>query len=287
MKRLEIDSPPTTRRPVLLVVLLVSALVIMTVWYKEGAGGPIHAVRTGMLTVVKPFQVVGTAVTSPFRAVGSYLSGSSLSREEAAALKKQNTELKQRLAQLEEARLENERLQQLIQFAQVQNLQSIGARVIGRPAQAWEGVITIDRGAHDGMRVGAPVIAAGGLVGQVIEVSPWSSKVRLITDPDSGVAVLVQRTRATGIVRGNIDGRLALEFVDKAKLPKAGDVVLTSGMGGVYPKGLVVGDITDVAAPQADLYPQIAVTSRVALSDIEEVLVLTSPEVDQQPGGGE
>ncbi len=287
MKRLELHAPPTTGGPVLLAALVAASLIITTVWYREGVSGPLHAVRSGMMAVAKPFQLAGNALTMPFRAASNWVSGTSVSRDELDAVTAQNIRLKERLAQLEEARLENERVRALVKFAQAQDLESVGARVIGRPTQTWEGSMVIDRGSADGVRTGAPVIAAGGLVGQVVAVSPWSAKVRLVTDPDSGVAVVVQRTRAGGVVRGDIEGGLSLEFVDKSRMPRRGDVLITSGLGGVYPKGLVVGEVTDVAAPQADLYPIVAVTSRVALDRIEEVLVITSESSSEQPGGGE
>jgi rod shape-determining protein MreC len=98
----------------------------------------------------------------------------------------------------------------------------------------------------------------------------------------------VQRTRANGIVRGTLDGPLALEFVDKKAAPVVGDVLLTSGLGGVYPKGLVVGEVTTVSAPSTDLFPVVSVESRVDIGRIEEVLVLKSAAgTNTQVGGGE
>jgi rod shape-determining protein MreC len=111
--------------------------------------------------------------------------------------------------------------------------------------------------------------------------------VRLITDSGSGVAVIVQRTRADGVVRGSLDGQLTLDFVSKDKMPVRGDVLLTSGMGGAYPKGVVVGEVTDVAAPQADLFPKVKASSRVPIDRIEEVLVLTGPGTESQAGVNE
>ncbi|MDO8963047.1 MAG: rod shape-determining protein MreC [Coriobacteriia bacterium] len=289
MKRLEFDTSPTTGRPVLLVSLIIVSLFITTLWYREGADGPLHATRRGLLTVGQPFAWFGTVVTSPFRAAGNLVSGATTDRSDYDVIKKQNLELKQRLAELEEAKLENERIRALVAFAKAQDYKTAGARVIGRPTDSWEGSIVIDRGSSAGVEPGDPVIASGGLVGQVIEVAPFSSKVRLVTAQDSGVSVLVQRSRANGIVRGSVDGSIRLEFVDKTKAPIRGDVLVTSGLGGVYPKGIVVGEVTDVASPQADLFPDVLVASRVAIDKIEEVLVLTGPTtvIDGGPGGGE
>jgi rod shape-determining protein MreC len=287
MKRLEIDTRPGAGNPILLVALIVASLVITTVWYREGSNGPLHLVRRGMLAVSQPFALAGSAVFSPFRSLATFVSDTTATRDDVASLKKQNEQLKARLADLEEAKLENERIRGLVQFAQAQDFATMGARVIGRPVASWDHSILIDLGTRRGVKVGAPVVASGGLVGQVVDVTPLDAKVRLITDADSGVAVIVQRTRAEGVVRGSVDGKLTLDFVSKAKLPVRGDVLVTSGMGGAFPKGIVVGEVTAVAAPQADLFPKVQVESRVSIGLIEEVLVLATPTVPEQSGGGE
>jgi rod shape-determining protein MreC len=287
MKRLEIDVSPGSGRPLLLVALIVASLVITTVWYREGVNGPLHGARRVVLAVGTPFAAAGSWVTTPLRAMAGYLSDSAVSRDEYLAVKSQNDKLKARLATLEEAKLENERIRELVKFAQTQDYQTIGARVIGRPADSWERSILVDRGSRDGVKLGAAVIAAGGLVGQVVEVTAASSKVRLITDAGSGVAVLVQRTRGEGVIRGSVEGKLNLDFVAKDKIPTKGDVLVTSGMGGAFPKGVVVGEVTEVAAPQADLFPRVTAVSRVAIDRIEEVLVLIGLGPELQAGAAE
>jgi rod shape-determining protein MreC len=288
VKRLEIDARRGSGRPLVLVVLVVTALLVTTLWYRESAGGPLHAVRAGLTAVSGPFAVAGTWVTAPLRAVGNWAAGLGVNQSDYAVLESQNLDLKQRLAALEEAKLENDRIQQLVQFAKAQDLPRIGAHVIGRPTDSRQQSILIDRGTGSGVSIGDAVIAAGGLVGQVVEVTPWDARVRLITDPGSGVAVLVQRTRANGIVKGSLDGPLQLDFVDKTTPPIRGDVLITSGLGGVYPKGVVVGEVTDVASTQADLFAVVSVASRVRIDRIEEVLVLRSETTAAVlPGGGE
>lgn len=287
MKRLEMDTRPGAGNPILLVALVVASLILTTVWYREGAGGPLHLARRGLLAVSQPFALAGSVVFSPVRAVATYVSEGTASRAEITSLKKQNEQLKARVADLEEAKLENERIRELVKFAQAQDLPTIGARVIGRPVASWDHSIVIDRGSRSGVRVGAPVVAAGGLVGQVVDVTAFDAKVRLITDTESGVAVIVQRTRAEGVVRGSVDGKLTLDFISKEALPVRGDVLVTSGMGGAFPKGLVVGEVTSVAAPQADLYPKVEVESRVSIGRIEEALVLVDAAATIRSGGGE
>jgi rod shape-determining protein MreC len=287
MKRLEFDTNPGTGRPLLLVALVVASLVITTIWYREGTSGPLHGARRIVLAVGAPFAAAGSVLMTPVRAVSNYISDTGVSRTQYLAVRKQNDELKARLAELEEAKAENDRLNELVKFSQAQDYTTLGARVIGRPTDSWERSIVIDRGTADGVKLGAPVIAAGGLVGQVIEVTSGSAKVRLITDSGSGVAVLVQRTRAEGVVRGSVAGGLTLDFVAKEKAPVKGDVLVTSGMGGAYPKGVVVGEVTEVAAAQADLFPKVAAVSRVPIDRIEEVLVLIGAAPEPLAGASE
>jgi len=281
---MQIQDKQTKRGNVgLLVVLVVLSLVLVTVHFRESDAGPLHSLRRGVAVVAAPVSRVGEGIAVPFRAVGDWFSGLGVSRSEVDALRRQNDELRARLAELEEARQENERLRALVDFADERKFTQLGARVIGRPSSTWEGVIAIDRGTADGVRAGMPVLAAQGLVGQIVETAAHSSRVRLITDQQSGVAGMLQSSRVEGIVQGSIDRTLSLNFVSKDSTPTVGDVVITSGIGGVYPKGLVIGDVTAVDSRRADLYPRITLASRVPVDALEEVLVLmATPDEDAE-----
>ena len=268
------DRQPKRGNLGLLVVLVVLALVLITVHFREGDSGPLHTARRAVTSLTAPVGRAGEAIAGPFAAVGDWFAGLGVSRSEVDALKQQNEELRGRLAGLEEARQENERLRALVDFAEERKFTQLGARVIGRPSSTWEGVIVIDRGTADGVVAGMPVLAAQGLVGQIVETSAHASRVRLITDQQSGVGGMLQSSRAVGVVRGSIDRTLSLDFVSKESTPTVGDVVITSGLGGVYPKGLVIGDVTAVDRRRADLYPRITLVSRVPIDGLEEVLVL-------------
>ncbi len=275
---------PKRGNPRLLVTLIALSLLMVTVYFREGETGPLHTARGVMIEVTAPIARLGTAITSPFRSAGDWIQGMSVSRERLDTLETQNAELRARLAELEEARQENERLRALVDFAEERKLAKLGAEVIRRPVSIWEGVIALDRGSTDGVQPGMPVIAADGLVGQVAEVSPNSCTVRLITDQQSGVAAMIQSTRASGIVRGSVDGELSLDFVDRATLPVVGDVVLTSGLGGVYPSGIVVGDVTSVDDKRGELYPRVKIESRVQTNRLEEVFILVGATLETGAG---
>lgn len=271
------DREPSQRNPVLLGALLAASLVLITVYFRESDAGILHRMRAATLSATAPLARLGETAARPFEAVGDWFAGLGVSRRELEQLRAQNAELRARLAELEEARQENERLRRIVAFVEERRLAQLGARVIGRPTSSWEGSIIIDRGSADGVQPGMPVLAPQGLVGQIETVARHSSTVRLITDEQSGVAAMIQRTRALGVVRGSIDRVLTMEYVDKTKAPVVGDVVITSGLGGVYPKGLVVGDVIQVDARRADLYPRIVLRSRVPIDELEEVLILLGP----------
>ncbi|MHB1136303.1 MAG: rod shape-determining protein MreC [Coriobacteriia bacterium] len=278
------QSEPKQARPTLLIIFVVLSLVMLTAYFRESDDGLLHSARRVTLEVTAPFARVGTFVTSPFRSIGSFFDGIGASRERVQTLEQQNQELRARLAELEEARQENERLRALVDFAEERKFAKLGAEVIRRPLSIWEGVIVIDRGSADGVEPGMPVIAAQGLVGQVADVAAHSSSVRLVTDQMSGVAAIVQSTRTPGVVRGSVEGSLSLDFVDRNLLPVAGDVVITSGIGGVYPGGIVIGDVVSVDDRHGELYPRIKVESRVPVGAIEEVFVLVGAVIDTDAG---
>lgn len=271
----------------LVAILVVVSIVLMTVYFREGEDGLLHSARRVAHTVTAPVSALGDWVTTPVRAVRDWGSGLSLSRSEIIALEVQNEELRLRVVELEEARLENERLRTMVGFIDARELEALGARVIGRPTTAWEGVITIDRGIADGVTTGMPVLAPQGLLGQTVDVTEHSSKVRLITDQRSGVSAIIQSTRAEGIVNGSIEQDLTMDFVSQESTVVVGDIVLTSGMGGVYPKGLLVGDVQLVEVNENDLFQSISVRPAASILGIEEVIVLIGTPPATDTGGGE
>jgi rod shape-determining protein MreC len=281
----DLRFPDTDRRRggyALVTILVVVSVILMTVYYREGDDGLLHSARRVTHAATAPVAAFGDWVTTPVRAARDWGSGLSVSRSEITSLREQNDELRLKVVELEEARLENERLKSLVGFIDARELEALGARVIGRPTTAWEGVITIDRGTSDGVTTGMPVLAPEGLLGQTVDVTEHSAKVRLITDQRSGVSAIIQATRAEGIVSGSIEQDLTMDFVSQESTVVVGDIVLTSGMGGVYPKGLLIGDVELVEVNENDLFQSISVRPAADVVGIEEVIVLagTPPETD-------
>lgn len=185
----------------------------------------------------------------------------------------ENSSLRGAIARLDEIDLENQRLRRLLDFKEEQAVPGTPARIIAEDASSWFRTVTIDKGTDDGVEEGMPVVAAEGVVGRVVSSSSGHARVLLITDASSAMATLIQHNRARGVCRGQGE-RLSFEFVLRREDVAIGDRVVTSGMGGVFPKGLVVGHVTAHSRDQFNLFQTIEVTPAVDFSHLEEVLVL-------------
>lgn len=193
--------------------------------------------------------------------------------EENRILVENNRSLSAMLAENNEVRLENERLRRLLDFKEAQEIATLPARVIAEDATSWFRTVTINKGGEQGVVEGMPVVVAEGVVGRVVRSSPHFARVLLITDASSAVASLLQDNRARGICRGKGE-HLVFDFVLRREEIKVGDRVVTSGMGGVFPKGLVVGEVKSVNRREFGLFQAIEVIPAVDFSHLEEVLVL-------------
>lgn len=195
-------------------------------------------------------------------------------RRENVALRKSVKRLNERIVDGNEALVANTRMKALLDLKGALESPSIAVAVIGEDSSAWFKTLLVDRGSADGLLEGMPVVAAGGVVGRLVKVAPQSSRVLLLTDHASAIAALVQRSRARGVVRGAGGGRCSLEFTVRDEDVKVGDTVISSGVGGVFPKGLPIGEVTMVKKGEYGVFQTIEVRPTVNLGKLEEMLVL-------------
>ena len=264
-----------------LIVLCVVSILVLTFYLREGESGPIHTLRAGVTTITTPARMAGNLVSAPFNAVGNIFGNLTASRATLDELEAENAELTARVAELAEYQATSERLEKLLDLQSTYNLQSTAARIIGQSSDAWSDTVTIDKGSLDGISVNMPVTNSTGVIGQVIEVAPNASTVRLLTDEGSGVSAMIQDTRAQGMVQGQPDGTLRMDYVSVDADVKEGDIIITSGIGGVYPKGLPIGTVASVTKNSNDVYYTIIVSSASRTESNEEVLVITSLTEEQ------
>lgn len=199
-------------------------------------------------------------------------------RQENVRLREETQELETRLRELEETRRENQRLKTLLDLREKQPFKVTPAVVVGKDATNWFHSVLIDRGSRHGVARHMVVIASGGLVGQAIDVAPSSARVQLITDPVSSVGVLLQDSRATGLLVGAQSGRLRIRYLPIRAEVQAGEPVITSGLGGVYPKGVLVGKVVAVDKQSGALFQEATVEPSVDFSRLEEVLVVSGKD---------
>ncbi len=191
-------------------------------------------------------------------------------------LKDQIQELHQEMEGLREAKATNFRLKSLLNVQGRGFRKAIAAAVIGNSASTWSRSLTINKGSDSGVRKGMAVVSAGGIVGQVLAVSSSSAKVLLLTDHNSGVDVIVQRTRARGIVSGSLEQDPVMKYITRNEEIHEGDRLVTSGLDGIFPKGLLVGQVSRVQKKNYGLFQDVGVQLAIDPSRIEEVLVVSA-----------
>lgn len=275
------QTGPGSARRVLLIALLVVSIVLVTLYGREGDQGPLHSIQAGVMNVTGQAEGATAGIAAVGQATSVAAGDVTANASTLNALREQNEELRQMLSNAEEYRQEAERLQGLLDMKQVSGVTGPVARVIGRSTNAWDQSIVIDKGSADGVRSGMTVMGSTGVIGQVSRTADNSSTVRLLTDPNSGAAVMIQSTRELGIVRGSINGVLYLENLKEDVIPETGDVIVTSGLGGSYERGLIVGAVANVNKTVNNPTGTIIVSPNDSAAVLEEVIVVfTAPDMN-------
>lgn len=193
-------------------------------------------------------------------------------------LRGQVSSLSRELNDYREMGFECLRLRSILDLKRNFSTSTVVARVVGEVRPSVFKIVLIDKGAADGIGAGDPVIAVEGVVGRVIESSWHVSKVLLLIDYNSNIDALIQRNRVQGIVQGLGQFGCNLKYVQRSEDVFEGDAVVTSGLAGVFPKGLYIGSVTIVEKEEAGLFQKIRVTPAIDVSRLEEVLVITGEE---------
>lgn len=269
-----------SQRTVWLLVFVAASIFVIIFFAAKGRfSAPISsAAVTGALA---PFQRAASWA-------GQKVNGVTSSVWELVSAYYQNEMLKNEVVQLRQQNLtaaeyaaENERLRNLLGYKQAASqFDLMAAQVIGREQATWTSMIVVNRGSSDGVARNMPVVAEKGLVGLVTEVAPNAAKVQLILDPRCSVGTLVQRpeSRVAGIVQGSSEDALKPNMIN---IPKnsdvlTGDIVITSGFGGIFPKGIMVGTIKSLRDDGGGLLEIAVVEPAVDFQRLEDVLIITA-----------
>ncbi|HEX9725620.1 MAG TPA: rod shape-determining protein MreC [Vicinamibacteria bacterium] len=231
------------------------------------------ALQGAILAVFAPLQRGGEALVSGVRSVWYGYVDLRAVREENRQLREKATRLEQALWMEREVVARYDRLSSILQLAERIPFDSIVAEVIGVDASSWFRTITVNRGLDRGVELNAPVVGPGGLVGRITAVGPHVAQVQLLADHECSVGALLVRTRTRGIVSGQGGAQLELKYVSNLEDVAVGDVVVTSGIDGIYPKGIAIGRVASVRnGPR--LFKSITVEPAASLNRLEEVFVL-------------
>jgi len=235
------------------------------------------------VSVIAPFQKASSKSILFLRDIWYHYFFLVHAAEENDALKKALDKSFEKNVRYREITLSNSRLRSLLNFEKTMTDPVLSAEVIGKDPSPWFKTVLIDKGKHDGVERGMAVVVPKGIAGQITEVSSHYSKVLLIIDPNSAVDALVQSDRARGIIKGDAAGELSFKYVLRKHDIAIGELVVSSGLDGVFPKGLAVGQVSGVFKPKAGIFQEVTVTPYVDFEKLEEVLVVLNPKKQNKP----
>ena len=272
--------------------LVVLALILITISFREPSSGPLHGVQSAGATVLRPFEVAAERVARPFRDVYGYFAGLVHVKQENEKLKKQVNELRQKALLGESARAQNTEFRKQLRFVDSPLFPSdyvpVNTRIIGWRNEFDERVV-IAAGRNSGIHQETPVVTSDGLVGSVTQVSGSAALVTLLTDESSAVQARDQDTGATGgIVRhGQGQGSLIVDRITKDKLVKQGDVIVTAGTRSkqypsLFPANIPIGYVVSVGQSDTAAFKQIQIQPFVDFSSLDAVTALITKKKNPQ-----
>jgi rod shape-determining protein MreC len=255
----------------LLILLLLLHLTLLSLQVEDPSGGIL--LKKWVLVAGAPFINFSAAVSHGLRNVWENYIWLRGARAENAQLQQTVRQLSLHVIALEQMRQENLRLKTLLSFGETSQFRSIGARVVGRAPDFLSQVVYLDRGSADHVQLDCPVVTGDGIVGRVVLVAAGNSQVQLITNADASVGVLIQRTGYPGVLRGTGGHLLEVGYIGSTEDVQVDDLIVTSGLDRIYPKGLPVGKVVESTKGKT-VFRNIRVQPSVDLLRINEALIL-------------
>lgn len=263
---------PRSARDIALVLILIGGgLLVLFSSSRSPKAGPASGI---VYSIMRPVQQVLVGVQGRVSGVWSHYVDLVGVGEENRTLKREVAELRREKRALLSKEFENRRLKKLLDLKTGNEFPSLVAQVVGEDAVGWHRTLFIDRGSADGVVAGMAVTVADGVVGRVIKSARDVAHVLLLTDPGLSVDCRVSRTRARGVLSGSLDRGCLLKYISLDSDLKPGDQVVTSGLDGIFPKGLSVGTVENSRKGDQGLFLEARVIPSVNFSEIEEVLVI-------------
>lgn len=231
--------------------------------------------------IIKPFAFVGDIVQQAYSGFSAGVRGTTSLyldlidiRKENRLLTKENAEFRAKLGALTELHLENERLNKLLVFKQKTNMELLAAKVIGNDLLPDHSTITINRGTHHGIKKNMAAITVGGVVGYVLQPELYTSRLLLLTDRYAAIDAIVQRSRARGIIEGKTKDSCQLRYLQRGDDVKVGDLIVTSGLDNIFPKGFPIGTVIAVDKSEYGMSQDVDVSPSINPFTLEEIFVV-------------
>ncbi len=281
------------RRRAVLLLLVAASLTLLSLYFREGSGGPLHGFERGVSTVLGPFEEGADRALKPVRDLVNWFQDTFEARGENDELRDEVASLRDQLAEQQTTAHQRQELAKLDELTGgglvPEGQETVTARVVGRSPSVWYSTVTIDKGSSAGVSVDDPVVAADGLAGKVTAVTSGTAQVTLITDAESSVTARVLPTGATGIVEPNVGDPedLQLNFVQEGENVAEGEMVVTAGfstgdLNSVFPPGIPIGKVTESSLEEQQAYQRLHLSAFADLRDMDFVRVL----VDSGGSGG-
>lgn len=262
----------SSRRWKLLAAFFLISLALMAAAFLNG--GTLPLIQPLILESLAPFQKVVNGGTGAVGRVWSdYINLVDLGKDNQK-LSIRVLDLEAEVNRLKEAEMKLWRLQKLMGFSMEKHIEALPVNVLGREADNWSRMILLDKGKNAGLEKGMAVITSEGLVGRVHQTTGGKSKALLITDWRSSVDAMVQRSRARGVVVGKSSQLIEMKYIPLNADVRIGDTVVSSGLGGVFPKGLLVGRVVKVIQKRNALFQRAVLIPAVDVTEVEEALII-------------
>ena len=258
------------------IVLIALIVIVFSFRYIRTSAVNGLAVRT-VLSVMCPIQAAISSSVRYIGALGSHYIFLTHAARENDALKKQLALAESRNNECTEIAIANQRLRKFVALKDQSPFTLLAAEVIAQDPSPWFNSIIINKGENDGVHRGCPAIACEGIVGYVLEASAGYAKILLIIDRNSSVDSLVQKNRTRGIAQGMGTGLCRLDYALRQNDVMVGDVVVTSGFDGIYPKGLRVGFVSKVIRKNSGMFQNIELTPYGNFQKLEEIMIILNP----------
>jgi rod shape-determining protein MreC len=265
------------RAPIWLGILLLTNLVVMAVDARDGTTRQ-RLLRVWVQALISPAQSLTSGATGASTNFIRQIVNFRSTANENERLREQLATAQLDLRNAQQAAAENERLKGLLNLKEKTGYDQVPARVIARDSSIWFNTVTINRGSSSGIALNMPVVTAGGIVGRVISLSPWTAQIMMVTDEKAAAGAIVGQlsgSGALGSVRGlGNSGLVEMRYVSGLEKVEVGDSILTTGQDGIYPPGLSVGEVVEVKHGTATQPHQILIRPGAKLDQLEEVAVL-------------